>query len=34
MQVDDLEDLGILVGGVYDEKIIQDGCSVRVPIIV
>ena len=34
MQADDLEDTGILVGEVYDEKIIQEGCSVRVPIIV
>jgi len=34
MQADDLEDMGILVGEVYGEKIIQEGCSVRVPIIV
>jgi hypothetical protein len=27
MQADDLEDLGILVGEVYDEKIIQEGYS-------
>jgi hypothetical protein len=31
---DDLEYMGIFVGKVYDDKIIQEGCSVRAPIIV
>lgn len=27
VQADDLEDMGIFVGEVYDERIIQEGCS-------
>ena len=34
MQADDLEAIGILIGEVYDDKIIREGCSVRAPIIV
>lgn len=34
LQADDLEDMGVFIGKVYDEKIIQEGCSVKIPVIV